>query len=157
MKTTILTYDQKKRRVAVFTEHGKEYWIAAKLRHDDQCRNGHNDFSITGEIYRSINGKPIGNGECFGCIHEEIAKHFPELTPFLKWHLCSTDGPMHYLANTLYHVREGKLDFARSSAIWPEATDAELTEPGLEQRLLTRLPKLMQDFQTAVESLGFIY
>jgi hypothetical protein len=41
-----------------------------------------------------------------GCIHEDIAKHFPELMPYIKWHLTSTDGPMHYLANTLYHAND---------------------------------------------------
>jgi len=55
---------------------------------------------------------------------------------------------------------EGKareLDAARSSAIWPDATDEDLTAPGLEDRLLARLPKLMQEFRAAVESLGFTF
>lgn len=41
-----------------------------------------------------------------GCCHDEVAKHFPELAPLIKWHLCSSDGPMHYLANTVYHATE---------------------------------------------------
>jgi hypothetical protein len=152
--------------------------------------------------------------------HDEVVKHFPELAPFIKWHLCSSDGPMHYVANTLYHAgdrdynglrkgevrqikngRTGKLswilegntrlekyidsdtqptgtvvlnykpwnrigdgkdrelDLARSSAIWPEATDQQLcAEPEeLKQMLLERLPTLIEDFKKAVESLGFVF
>lgn len=41
-----------------------------------------------------------------GCIHEDIVKHFPELRPYIKWHLCSSGEPLHYLANTLYHAND---------------------------------------------------
>ncbi len=105
-----------------------------------------------------------------GCIHGEIAKHFPELAPFIKWHLCSSDGPLHYVANTVYLAGdrdcwglrrgEGKdreLSAARRAAIWPDATDEDLTAPGLEQRLEARLPALLAEFRKAVESLGFVF
>lgn len=46
---------------------------------------------------------------------------------------------------------------ARSSACWPDATDEDLTAPGLEDRLRARLPGLMWEFKAAVESLGFTY
>lgn len=49
------------------------------------------------------------------------------------------------------------LDYARYSAVWPEALDEELTAPGLKQRLKDRLPKLMDEFKTAMEHLGFVY
>jgi hypothetical protein len=201
---------------------GEGALIKAEVRYDDECGNGHNSFSITGTIYIPGN-RDIEAG---GCLHEEIAKAFPELQPYIKWHLCGSDKPMHYVANTLYHagdtdyrglrkgerlqlrnghtkepvwqivVRddagnevftgssswrdaeqkpetkftaewepvwitgEGKrrdLDAARNCAIWPEATDEELTAPGLKERLEARLPKLMEDFKIAVESLGFTY
>ena len=35
-----------------YTEDGTRYKITATVRHDDDCHNGHNSFSITGEIYR---------------------------------------------------------------------------------------------------------
>jgi hypothetical protein len=250
--------------------------IVAQVRYDDQCGNGHNTFSITAEV-RTNESRRHNDIAAGGCMHEEIAKSFPELAPFLKWHLTSTDAPMHYLANTLYHASErdhwgclkgephqwskvlkfhcspiewtapnwinedflswvatqspdyftedkiralehvngpkesykfgpkytvkpdvekwhecefdskrealqwceaarqgytvrsvesawgeGKareLNHARSAAVWPEATDAELSaEPeDLRRVLLARLPKLMADFKTAVESLGFVY
>lgn len=145
-------------------------------------------------------------------MHDEIREHFPELAPFIKWHLMSTDEPLHYVANTVYHAdehgpthawvyftgrsdplgvgeakerlvgyvkageakkAEGKegyrvqwdektakvrnLDHARNSAVWPEATDEELTAPGLKERLIDRQAALMDEFRQAVESLGFTY
>lgn len=79
--------------------------IIATVRHDDECGNGHNSFSITCDIYkrgRRSNAAFLAGG----CCHDEVAKHFPELAPFIKWHLTSTDGPMHYLINTLYLAGE---------------------------------------------------
>lgn len=84
-----------------FNEDGETYRIKAVVRYDDECGNGHNTFSITGTIERrSKNGRWLDDRG--GCIHEEIAKHFPELSPLIKWHLVSSDEPMHYFANTLY-------------------------------------------------------
>lgn len=131
-------------------------WIRAIIRFDDKCRNGHNTFSITGETWD-------GSG---GCIHDEIARAFPHLAPFIKWHGVSTDGPTHYVANTVYHagerIGEGKKrDFAaaRSCAVWPDATDEQLSaEPAeLKKMLLARLPALMADFKADIEKLGFEY
>lgn len=147
-----------------YHEGDREYKITVTVRYDDQCGNGHNSFSITADI-RTSSGVEVAGG----CCHDEVAKHFPELAPFIKWHLTSSDGPMHYIANTSYWAGKnpewcnGKtgsppnLNFARSCAVWPDATDAELTEPGLEQRLAARLPALMAQFKSAVESLGFTY
>ena len=83
--------------------------IRCEIRFDDSCRNGHNSFAITGETF--IPGKrDIESG---GCIHKEIAAHFPELSHLIRWHLVSTDAPMHYVANAMYHASnrdyQGKL------------------------------------------------
>lgn len=82
-----------------FARKGKKYEIVATVRHDDECGNGHNTFSITGEakMLGGRHGQTIG-----GCIHQEVAQAFPELAPFIKWHLVSTDEPLHYVANGLY-------------------------------------------------------
>lgn len=194
--------------------------MVATVRYDDQYGNGHNSFAITSDI--CCNGRDHSGG----CCHEEIAKHIPALAPFIKWHLCSTDGPMHYLANIVYlagerdhcgllkgefrqHTSRGKnqvggvggvphwelkfppseqhdvyakdkpasvtfeyvpsgitgygkareLDAARSVAIWPEATDEQLSvEPeALKLVLLERLPRLLEEFKAAMESLGFVW
>ena len=240
--------------------------IVASVRYDDECGNGHNSFSITADIRRK--GK---NGQWYefsgGCCHDEVATHFPELAPLIKWHLCGSDGPLHYLANTVYHAgnkdyngrqagepsrwefgvkfgnspvthrikkkfydylqsskgtgdfqviplrhledpdtfhehytfvgfgdkwhecpfsdevlarefgeamnncevefiitpvvfsmgKKRELDHARSSAIWPDATDEELTAPRLKERLEARLPTLLAEFREAIESLGFVW
>lgn len=77
------------------------YYIKAKIRFDDECDNGHNSFSITGEINARQSFAERTMVTC-GCIHDDIAAHFPELAHLIKWHLCSTDSPMHYVANTVY-------------------------------------------------------
>jgi hypothetical protein len=205
-----------------YTEGKDQLRIVTHVRYDDQCGNGHNSFGITATIdYKSGNGK--WQDYMGGCCHTEIVKHFPELAPYIKWHLTSADGPMHYIANTVYlagdkdcnglrkgefrqhtsrgqqnggvagvpnwvlelpereardvysntkpepitiewkaygRTGEGKnreLDAARRSAVWLDATEEDLTAPGLEQRLKARLPGLMAEFKTAIESLGFEY
>jgi hypothetical protein len=270
---SVLTMNQKKvLGWKLYEEDGERYRIKATIRYDDECKNGHNSFSITGETERlSKNGRWMEDSG--GCIHDKIEKHFPEIAPLIKWHLVSSDGPMHYIANTLHfagnrdclgklkgevkdtelyilfndvpirhHMKqkftkwiaeqspeslkeqslvpveheknggydfkpkhtlsgypvskwhecplderkeaeeflqalqqctikiieepsawsEGKerqLDYARSSAVWPDATDAELcAEPEeLKAKLIKRLPALMLEFKRDVESLGFVY
>lgn len=208
---SVLTKKQKRKfGPKQITYYGEACRIIAVVRYDDECGNGHNSFSITGEINSTDSRRD--NFVAGGCLHDEISKHFPELAPLVKWHLCSADKPMHYIANTVYHalehgpthawvyftgqndplgvgegaerllgyvkadrarVAEGKegyrvkwdqktvkirnLDHARSSSVWPEATDEELTAPGLKERLEARLPQLQADFRAAVESLGFTF
>jgi len=53
--------------------------------------------------------------------------------------------------------KERDLQAARNCAIWPDATDDDLIFPGLEGRLLNRLPGLMAEFKSVMESLGFVY
>ena len=151
---SILTKYQQKQFEKEIVYWDTPYIIKARVRFDDRCDNGYNSFSITGNLEPSNrkNGPAMG-----GCIHAKIEKHFPDLTPYIKYHLVSTNGPMYYVENTLFHVEEGNLDYARSSAVWPEATDEELLSPILKELLLARLPKLMTEFKAAVESLGFIY
>jgi hypothetical protein len=212
------------------------YRVTIEIRFDDECGNGHNSFGITGEVRDPTKRGDAGfisGGQCV----DEMREAFPELAPLFKWHLVSSDGPMHYLANTLYHasdrdhhgllkgetrqkrtnkgslmwelvadivdgtvlrtpdkyvaertvplyaldtlyvgkappatpvlrwqpameVGEGKareLNHARSSAVWPDATDEELTAPDLKDKLIARLPQLLADFRAAVEACGFAW
>ena len=138
--------------------------LVANVRFDNECKNGHNTFAITADLYEETrrNGEPSvvnSRGEkryltSCGCQHDLVAIHFPELAPLIKWHLTSTDGPMYYVADTVYHAQKGQLDYARKSAVAPDATLAELSD---ESWLLARLPALMVEFRAAVESLGFVY
>lgn len=129
---------------------GKDAYIIATVRFDDQCGNGHNMFSVTGEIWRPKKQ----DCEACGQLHGDIACIFPELAPFLQWHLTSTDGPMHYIANTTYWAEQGNLEYARNTAVWPDASLEELKD---RDKLAARLPKLMAEFERDVRLLGFEY
>jgi hypothetical protein len=237
--------------------------ITATVRFDDECGNGHNTFAITADIRVPERRDVVA---C-GCLHDDVKKAFPELAKYIKWHLCSTNGPLHYIQNTLYlagnkdcwgrapgepsawelgvrfgdspvthhvnakfwrfikerygtttfrvvgytherdpdtygthHTLEGfgakwhecpfrhkreadefceglnrckvefikvpveysegkprELEAARRAAVWPEATDEELTSPDLKERLLARLPGLLEAFRANVEELGLTW
>lgn len=122
------------------------------LRYDDRCGNGHNTFSITVDIISS-NGRKIGGG----CQHDLIAQKWPSLAPLLKFHLVSSDGPIHYIANSKFWAECGNLTNFRSAAIWQDADLDDMNDPNLEQVLNDRLPKIMVDFQEAMIKLGFTY
>jgi len=239
MESTLTKHQTKTFRKDYIGTDGRPETIIAKIRYDDECGNGHNSFSMTAETYtqdrqrgeptiQHESGKTLWMSSC-GCQHGAIAKHFPELAKYIKWHLCSPDGPMHYIANTVYHAgdrdhnglrkgerrhirngrsglpvwrrvvrdgngndieqpdrspdwkesaeqpdnasytaeweplyREGEgkarnLDAARTTAAWPEATDEDLTAPGLAERLEARLPALLAEFKHDVEELGFTF
>jgi len=76
-------------------------------------------FSLTGTIEEQRYG--IWGDHRGGCLHEEISKHFPELIPYIRWHLTGWDGPMHYAANAaywwmLYLQASGKIPLYESSS-----------------------------------------
>jgi hypothetical protein len=80
--------------------------LTAKISLADDCRNGHQDFSLTGTIYRA--GKPRLDAyiDSCGAIGDTIAEHMPELAIFNRLHLCDYDGvPMHAIANMFYFIR----------------------------------------------------
>lgn len=92
------------------TKNGKDFIISIKLA--DECKNGHNDFSITGEIY------PTGkrgdkNTESCGAIGDKIAKCFPEFQIFEDLHLSDVNGaPMYASANGFYHLKNSPIETA---------------------------------------------
>lgn len=79
--------------------------IQAEIRYDDLCGNGHNSFAITASVYTPASRRRC-DIEAGGCLHKDIARVFPELAPLIKWHLFDSTGPMHYVANTLYHASD---------------------------------------------------
>ena len=267
-----LVSDQRKVfRRSFKSSDGKNLSLVVYVRYDDSCNNGYNTFAITGDLYD--HNKVIISS---GCVHDTIVQHYPEFVPYLKWHLCSSNGPMHYIADTIYLAGErdhwgclkgeprywkksvkfkdfpiefcfsrepkfviwlevvksrnvsgkptpeqleivvvpnsdakiygdkytfsdyrcqwhecpfdskreieqwrtallefeyeivrfpsafgeGKkrdLDAARRAAVWSDATDEDLTAPGLRERLEARLPALLLEFKAAVEHFGFTF
>lgn len=94
--------------------------LIIKIRLNDECKNGHQDFSITGTTYRPFEKGDrkdgdwkVFNGKNYtfdsgGCIHETILKAKPSLKIFVDLHLCDYKGiPMHAVANGFYHLRQG--------------------------------------------------
>ena len=77
--------------------------MTVTTRFDDRCGNGHNTFSITADITGRRGFNIIDMG---GCLHDEIREHFPEIAHLIRWHLVSTDGPLHYIANTTYFASD---------------------------------------------------
>lgn len=145
---------------------GKDAAITATVRFDDDCGNGHNTFSITADVTTPAS-KRRNDVESCGCLHTEVADAFPELAPFIKWHLCSTDGPLHYVANSLYWAGQSgwtkggnndppNLEHFRSTAIWPEATEEDMQNV-TDDILKARLQGMLTEFKNAVESLGFVW
>lgn len=86
----------------VKTVKGVKILLHAEVRFDDNCKNGHNTFAITGHGW--YDHHKHSDWDFGGCCHEEIEVMFPELKHLIKWHLMSSDSPMHYVANTVYHA-----------------------------------------------------
>lgn len=72
------------------------YRAVVLLRYDDNCHNGYNTFGITTQVYGP------NRYEAFGCNHDVVQEFIPELAHCVKWHLCGSTGPMHYVANAVY-------------------------------------------------------
>src|ERR1035437_10363943 len=97
-----LTKSQKK--VTNWREYTNQYGdkcrLKTTLRYDDECGNGHNTFAITASGHEFRDG--IWHDSIGGCCHDEIANVVPEYKEYIKWHLVSSDAPLHYVANTVY-------------------------------------------------------
>ena len=85
--------------------HYRKFIITIKLA--DECKNGHDDFSITADgWYKNSNRKDM---DCGGCMHEEILKLKPELKIFVDLHLCDFNGaPMYTIENGYYWLYKDK-------------------------------------------------
>ena len=83
--------------------YGTNGRMRVEIMFDDNCRNGHNTFHITADVWtdESRRMRDIAAG---GCMHDEIAAVFPELMPLIKWHGVASDGPVHYPDNAVYHA-----------------------------------------------------
>lgn len=82
--------------------------IVVKIRLYDECKNGHQDFSITADIYeKAKNGRNVWVAG--GCCHDEILKYFPQFKMFVDLHLSDYKGsPMYAVENRFYWIKEYK-------------------------------------------------
>lgn len=100
METNSLVYKIEKQ--------SKAFDAVIKIKLNDECKNGHQDFSITANLYE--HGKPKSERNCIGggCCHDDILKIAPEFKQFVNLHLCDKDGiPMYASANGYYHITVG--------------------------------------------------
>ena len=141
---------------------GRPGTITANVRFDDQCGNRRPGFYITGNV---MHGYEEGSG---GCIHEELAKYFPELAHLIKWHGTFSDGPSGYIANTTYHAGDkdcwglGKgekrqiVNGRTKEPVWSlraDATGCKLKTPLGEDEDISNLPLYrLQDMLGAPET-----
>jgi len=104
MKTNNLKYNTTKRN---FNLNGTKADIIAKIRLNDECKNGHQDFAITADIYKA-GKRGDRNMISSGCCHDYILKAFPEFKIFVNLHLADAKGvPMYAIENGFYHLRNG--------------------------------------------------
>jgi hypothetical protein len=81
--------------------------LIVKIRLNDECKNGHQDFAITADLYKGKGRSETSLISC-GCLHDEILKYAPKYKKFVDLHLCDYDGvPMYAVSNGLYHMKEG--------------------------------------------------
>lgn len=88
--------------------------IEVNIRLNDECRNGHADFAITGTVYEKDKWGHWKWTSC-GCCHDEIQKYFKKFTPFIDLHLCDAIGaPMYAVGNGRYHLRESSREVVKN-------------------------------------------
>ena len=96
MKTNSLVYKEER--------SNSEITVRVTVRLDDECRNGHEDFSVTAGVYQYGMPKIDKYMVCCGCCHEEVLQLFPEFKQFVDLHLCDVNGaPMYAVSNRFYH------------------------------------------------------
>lgn len=140
-----------------------------KIELDDDCRNGHEDFSLTCDIYeKRKNGLWVDSGG--GCAHDHILKLRPDLALFAMLHLCDFNGlPMHCAANALYwfagidpaKTTEEYHGGSGSGAKSPEecrSIFAEYIHASPEQvaEIIRREPRTELELRAVLEDMGFL-
>ncbi len=138
-----------------------------KLTLDDDCRNGHEDFSLTADIYeKTPHGWRDSGG---GCCHEHILKIKPELAPFAALHLSTFEGvPMHSASNAWYWFQGAFPEFsvekyhggtgsdgkppAECALIFAEHIRAT---PEEVQEIASQNPRTQDELHAIMEDMGF--
>lgn len=91
-------------KYSISLPYDKDQTIYINIKLADECKNGHNDFSITGDIYKGV--KIDRNFISGGCIHEDILKVKPEFKLFVDLHLSDYKGcPTYAIANGFYFLK----------------------------------------------------
>jgi hypothetical protein len=106
--TTQVTTEQSNSLIHTIDINDSTANINIKIRLNDECKNGHQDFAITAtiwEIGKVRNDRTMISG---GCCHEKILAIRPDLQVFVTLHLCDFSGcPMYAVENGFYHLTNG--------------------------------------------------
>ena len=127
------------------TPNGEQWEILIRL--GDECKNGHQDFSITGYAWEK--GKPKTDQYMLrgGACGDEIAILWPEFEIFDRLHLCDCKGrPMYASENGRYHFTNTSFETGRD---YLRLTTEEAKE-------LSPYTSEKESFQYKLESLGIL-
>ena len=106
--TTQATTEQSNSLIHTIDTNNSEVNMRIKIRLNDECKNGHQDFSITATYWEVGKVRNNRNMIAGGCCHDEILKHRPDLQIFVNLHLCDFTGcPMYAVENGFYHLTNG--------------------------------------------------
>ena len=103
------TVNNLKHTIRTQTKDGNN--IEIKISLADDCKNGHNDFSITASVYLAPHWGGGNRDQFFisgGCCHDDILAAQPNLKIFVDLHLADVNGaPTCAVENGFYHLSEG--------------------------------------------------
>ena len=128
-----------------FTKRVGDEEIDAIVKVQDDCRNGFNEFTVDGDVYKIHDD---GRKSWFkgGCVHDVIVEHFPELKPFVDLHLSDVNGtPMYPVENGAYYVKENRKEALKNNLrlTWAEVDYIfEHTDPEDKEHFKYLLNKL---------------
>lgn len=141
LRHTILTKDTDGNRLEIY------------IRLNDECKNGHQDFSITASAWEKGKPKTDKWNIYGGCCHEEILAVRPDLLPFVKLHLSDWEGvPMYAVENGFYHLKNGFWNTQKPINI-ETATDEHFCAKFCEYYRIT--PEQFKQLKTSENSLQY--
>lgn len=160
--------DKFQKKEKLFTEDGKDYKIIVKYSMSYIQGNSHPHFSITGNIDKRNKVGEWIKYSC-GCIHDEIALHFPELKPLIRFHLWDDNGlSTHYVANAIYwweywqglskwkpeKTKEEYFEiFCDHIALFPDEV-VPVTREEIKPWLESRIPRIQELFNKTMNEFG---
>lgn len=145
----------------VFDVNNAKHNHKVEVQLADECKNGHQDFSITATFWNPGAARTDRKMITAGCCHEDILKVYPELKIFVDLHLSDYLGrPMYAAENGRYHFnnssKEVAMNYLRISAeeyesLKPYAIDEGLFAHHFDQTAI--LARWKQEADVAIKQL----